>query len=317
MIRDFRSGSIVQDCLVTVLSMSEKPTKTGKTFWVLTICDSSGEAEAKVWSDYFNKCQIEAGKVIRMNAKIGEWNGKIDVNILQAQIVDDESPDDYRYRKPTLVFDIETAGVPFERLGEFEQDYLLHNLQKDLPEDEAKEKTALFSLYGQVVAIAGMDPFTQKGVILTISDKPLTCENKNFMVCTYPNETQLLQGFWELTPDYEQFVTYNGREFDWPYLLIRSGINRVKVPLVIDHHNSNKFIDLQDKLKQGRAFKLQAICRAFGISDPKEKGVSGLHVSRLFTEGQIQEIVDYVSRDVLATGELYKLWYQYLSGLNN
>lgn len=95
----------------------------------------------------------------------------------------------------------------------------------------------------------------------------------------------MLTKFWGLTQEYQRFVTYNGRGFDWPFLIIRSGINRVKVPMEIDHYNKHKFIDLADHLRQGgRQFKLEAFCRAFGITNPKEKGVSGLLVSQLYYE---------------------------------
>jgi len=49
-------------------------------------------------------------------------------------------------------------------------------------------------------------------------------------------------------------------------------------------------------------------------SNPKDKGVSGLHVSGLFSQGKIREIGDYVSRDVISTAQLYDTWKKYMAG---
>ena len=63
-----------------------------------------------------------------------------------------------------------------------------------------------------------------------------------------------------------------------------------------------------------RPFRLEQLCKAFGISNPKEDGVSGMEVANLYRAGKIGEILKYVSRDVLATAELYTLWKTYLAG---
>jgi hypothetical protein len=57
-----------------------------------------------------------------------------------------------------------------------------------------------------------------------------------------------------------------------------------------------------------RAYKLEAVCKAIGITNPKEKGVSGLLVSDLYKQKKHQSIIDYVTRDVVSTAELYKYW---------
>ncbi|MDD4938474.1 MAG: ribonuclease H-like domain-containing protein, partial [Candidatus Shapirobacteria bacterium] len=110
------------------------------------------------------------------------------------------------------------------------------------------------------------------------------------------------------------FVTYNGDNFDFPYLVIRSGINRIKVPMEIKRWSSDKFLDLQTKIRQSHAFKLEMLCKAFGITNPKQDGVDGSEVSNLFYAHEFNKIADYVARDAVATSELYLIWKGFMSG---
>jgi predicted PolB exonuclease-like 3'-5' exonuclease len=123
-----------------------------------------------------------------------------------------------------------------------------------------------------------------------------------------------LTEFWKIATEYELFVTYNGDNFDFPYLMIRSGINRVKMPFEVKKWGSDKFIDLQLKIKQSHAFKLEMLCKAFGIENPKEAGVHGNDVNELFDNKDFQKIADYVARDAYSTSQLYMIWKEYMSG---
>jgi hypothetical protein len=51
-----------------------------------------------------------------------------------------------------------------------------------------------------------------------------------------------------------------------------------------------------------------------GILNPKEEGTSGEDVAKLFNEGNIKQISDYVSRDTKATSQLYQVWKEYIAG---
>jgi hypothetical protein len=88
----------------------------------------------------------------------------------------------------------------------------------------------------------------------------------------------------------------------------------VKVPFET-RGGGDKFVDLAQKIQMSfRSFKLEQVCKAFGITNPKQEGVSGMEVARLYREGRLQDIVEYVGRDVMATNELYVVWKKYLSG---
>ena len=311
----FEANELIRDQHFLVKSREVRKTVKGDEYYILQLCNPNGIIEAKIWNNNIAQCNFEEGKVIEINGKSQEYNGKIGIIIDSCQIVATEEASDYSPTVPTLVFDIETLGKNFEELDEVEQDYLLNNLEKAEPDKEiAKNKTALYSIFGIVCAIGAVDVGNKTGFVLSLSSKEIKPEKDNFIYKTFATEKELLEEFWKITPKYEQFVTYNGDTFDFPYLMIRSGINRVKVPFEIKKWGSDKFLDLQTKIRQNHGFKLEMLCKAFGITNPKEKGVHGDDVTRLYNEEEFNKIADYVARDAVATTELYLIWKNYMSG---
>lgn len=311
-------NELIRDRHFLVLNKEMKQTRSGDSYYVLELSDSSGKIEAKIWNNNIAHCNFEVGKVIEISGKSQEYNGRVGLIIDSCQVVENEDASGYSPKTPTLVFDIETVGKKFDELDEKEQEYLLNNLSKDDEDKEAaKLKTALWSLFGYVCAIGCFNPDTKKGVVLSLTPgevQELTPESDNFTYKSFPDEKSLLDEFWKVAESYERFVTYNGDSFDFPYLLIRSGINRVKVPIAFKKWSEN-VIDLQNKFKQSnRAFKLEMLCKAFGVENPKEAGVSGGDVSTLFEKKEYNTIADYVSRDAYSTSGLYLIWKEYMSG---
>lgn len=243
-----------------------------------------------------------------------KYNGKISLVLESCQIVNSEEAVDFTPKIPTLVFDIETVGQDFETLDQREQEYLLNNLTVEVEDKEkAKKRTSLFAIFAMVAAIGGWDVEQNKGKVLMATKKEVKLKNKNFIFQSCGDEKQLLEEFWKESLKFKKFVTYNGSSFDFPFLIIRSGVNRVKVPMSIKRYDNN-FIDLQEKIRQKHGFKLEFLCRAFGIDNPKEMGIDGEKVSELYQEGKFQEIANYVAADVTATVQLYQTWKEFMSG---
>ena len=86
------------------------------------------------------------------------------------------------------------------------------------------------------------------------------------------------------------------------------------VPFEIKKWGSDKFIDLFNRIKQSHGYKLEILCKAFGIENPKEAGVHGGDVNELFDNKDFQKIADYVARDAFSTSRLYMIWKEYMSG---
>lgn len=311
----FGPNELIRDEHFLVLNKEIRQTKNGDNFWILELSNSEGKIEAKIWGNNLPQCDVEIGKIIEINGKTQEYNGKISLIVDRCQVVSSEEISEYKEKTSTLVFDIETVGKKFEELDEREQDYLLNNLEKNEEDKEkAKDKAALYSIFGKVCAIGAWDFIENKGKVFIISDKDLVPEKDSYEYFVFKDEKDLLESFWKMTADFEKFVTYNGDTFDFPYLMIRSGINRVKVPFEVKKWGSDRFIDLQNKIRQSHGFKLEMLCKAFGIENPKEKGVEGSEVTKLFYGGEYQKIADYVARDVYSTNELYKIWKEFMSG---
>ncbi|NMC36638.1 hypothetical protein GYA49_06395 [Candidatus Beckwithbacteria bacterium] len=316
-LKNLKKGEFITDKLA-VLKVEEKQTRQGKPFLLAELSHASGLIVGKVWEDALNNALLKSGRAYRITAQVDSYRDEVNLNISQATPLDEEI-DQYLASRSTMVFDIETAGKAFEDLEEWDQNYLLHTLQRQAKtEKEAKQATGLYPLYGQVVAIGMYNPVSQNGMVYVLSAKKTTLkpENKDFKYQVFEKESQLLEAFWQTANKYERFVTYNGTGFDFPFLAFRSAFNQIKVPFEI-HSRQDFHIDLMYKFSGGNtyhAYKLEALCRAFGISNPKAKGVSGLHVSKLFEKGKYQEIADYVARDAHATSQLYQIWRNFMAG---
>lgn len=315
MINQIKSGDKIIDLHVLVRKVDKKTTKNGDIYYDLELSDSSGVIMAKIWNNAIANCQFEIGKIIEVNGLTQEYGGKVSLIIGSCQIVNSEEIAEFRANIPTLVFDIETIGKDFKELDSEEQDYLLNNLERNTEDKkEAKGKTGLYSIFGKVCAIGGYDSNLSKGFALILGKGEIIPENENFKYHVFENEKDLLVKFWEIARKYELFVTFNGTSFDFPYLVIRSGINRVKINYEMKKYG-NDHVDLMTKLNQnGRGYKLEMLCKAFGVKNPKAEGVHGGDVNNLFKAKEYNKIADYVSRDVVATNELYRIWKEFLSG---
>ena len=136
------------------------------------------------------------------------------------------------------------------------------------------------------------------------------------------DEAGILEQFWLLAKRYDTFVTYNGRGFDIPFILMRSMVHRIRPTkqLMAGRYLYQQLdgainLDLMDQLSYygaTRPGKLHMVCQALGIPSPKESG-NGAAVQQQFEEGRYREIADYNLADVVATSELYRLWQDFLA----
>lgn len=313
-------GSLVADKFLLIES-SEKPTKNGSKFLLLKLAHKDGNLDGKVWSNAMSRVNIKPGSVVYLEGKIEEYNGQSSMIVEEGYTLHDEDPTAFMNEvkaTPTMVFDIETVGVPFETIETESQKYLVERLERAQTEEEielAKGKTGLYPLFGYVGAIGLLDT-RQKGVVLLLNDSPVEMEDSRYTCETFATEKELLTRFWEIASKYQRFVSFNGAGFDWPFLVFRSGVNRVKVSVPIKQWNRDENnIDLAAEIPPSRSmYKLAEVNKAMGLSNPKEAGVDGGDVTRLFAENKQSDVAQYVARDVSSTLELYELWRTYMSG---
>jgi hypothetical protein len=214
----------------------------------------------------------------------------------------------------TLAFDIEVAGFPWSEVDEITRGYLLNRAKTPEDRDAVPERTALFPGLGKVIAIGLWDLERDKGIMLL--EGPSTPEQDWEKVAHSRlfrgSESEILRRFWEIVGKPRvRLVSYNGRGYDGPILMIRSaqlGV-RPSVQLVPYRYDIGQHCDLFDVLGfQGglrEHYSLDYWCRRFDIESPKGS-IDGSQVGRAYRDGKIDDIGEYCLRDVRATGELFK-----------
>jgi predicted PolB exonuclease-like 3'-5' exonuclease len=107
-------------------------------------------------------------------------------------------------------------------------------------------------------------------------------------------------------------VTYNGRSFDLPVIVMRSLCHGIPLPWyyrdrdVRYRYSAEGHLDLCDWLAEhgaARAGKLDAIARLIGL--PGKIGVDGSQVDGLYRAGQIEQVQRYCLADVAQTALLF------------
>lgn len=230
-----------------------------------------------------------------------------------------------------LIFDIETVGENFDDLDETTKDNLTHWIKRTSGSDDEfrlslediKNGMGLSPLTGQVVAIGVLDYAKDEGAVYyQAPGKKIEEAREGGIKFEQMGEKEMLEKFWKLAEKYDEFVSFNGRGFDVPFLVARSAVHRVRPTkdLMSNRYlSSQKYgalhIDLQDQLtfygsvrKKG---SLHLWSRAMGIKSPKADGVTGDDVAKLFKEKKFMEIAKYNVGDIRATRELYKIWNEF------
>ena len=217
-----------------------------------------------------------------------------------------------------IVFDIETAGVDFDSLDVAQQEYWLRFADSEEDAAAVREKLGLYPLTGEVVALGLFNPDSGKGAVyFQAPDSGEAPSGEDDMLYEPASEKEILEKFWEEVPRHDEFVTFNGRSFDCPFVIIRSAIHRIKATRdLLPNRFVGPHIDLMDRLTffgaTRRRYSLDMWCRAFGIESPKDQGISGGDVKQLFSAGRFLEIARYCGRDLVATADLLKYWEQYV-----
>jgi len=238
----------------------------------------------------------------------------------------------YTSNMPRLIFDIETIGEDFDKFDEITQENLTRWIKKDTESEEGyqrelenvKNGLGFSPLTGEVVVIGVLDYDKNQGVIyFQAPNKKIKDFEENGFKFKQATEKEMLESFWNGIKNYQEFVSFNGRGFDVPFLMIRSAIcgirpskNLMSNRYLGSQNYEAKHIDLMDQLSFYGALRkrgnLHLYSRAFGIKSPKAEGITGDDVDRLFKEGKFEDVVKYNKNDLIATKELFEYWNKYL-----
>ncbi len=217
-----------------------------------------------------------------------------------------------------VVFDIETIGSDFDEFPSAVQKYILGEGEDEKKNHEAKEKLGFWPLTGEIAAICLLNPDTNKGRVYFQAPgdkiKPLIEEGIEYLAM---GEKEILEKFWQEIKNYDQFITFNGRKFDCPFIALRSGVLKVRPTrnIMPYRYSDQEHIDLLDQLTfydAFRRFSLDFYCRTFKLDSAKLEGMSGDKVQDYFKKGKFLEIAKYCAADVKATAELFERWEKYI-----
>ncbi|MGD8307291.1 MAG: ribonuclease H-like domain-containing protein [Ignavibacteria bacterium] len=225
-----------------------------------------------------------------------------------------------------IIFDIETCAYPFNSLTESQQEYLLRYAEKEIDADRRKEQIdqsirymSLYPLTAKCIAIGIYDIDKSKSFVYYESAEAEEWQSEDKLIhCKGLSEEEMLKSFWKIIDVTDTVVTFNGRNFDIPFLMIRSAMLKVKPAknLMGNRYDINTHIDLLDQFTFygiTRKFNLDFYCKAFGIESPKTKEISGMEVKNLYEAGKLKEIASYCAKDIYATYQLYEIWNNYLN----
>ncbi len=215
---------------------------------------------------------------------------------------------------PTITFDIEVAGFPWEEVDEITRGYLLARAKSAEAREAVSERTALTLGLGKVIAIGMWLVEEDRGMLLLEgrSQEKRDWEKVPKSQILRGGEAELLEGFWDVVrKNRGRLVSYNGRAYDGPVLMVRSAQLGIRPTLNLSGYRYDiaAHTDLMDVFSflgtTRESYSLDYWCRRFDIESPKGS-IDGSQVARAYREGKIEDIGEYCLRDVRATAALYR-----------
>lgn len=237
-----------------------------------------------------------------------------------------------------LIYDIETVALPWESFSESQQEYILRNAETEAEKEKKLSEMALSPLTSQIVCLGlQMMQSNEAGNYEFINRVAYSNKNQNNNEeteqiklstgddCYICSEKKIIESFWKIFKKYPNIhlITFNGRNFDAPYIMLRSALLAIKPTRNLMAGTKFSYplhTDLADQLSffsgsfygATKRFNFDFYTRAFGITSPKSEGIDGSKVAEFFHNNRYTEIAEYCLRDVVATWELFLKWKEFL-----
>lgn len=217
-----------------------------------------------------------------------------------------------------IIFDIETAGKDFDALDKGTQEYLLKWAESEEEIKDVKESLSFYPLTAEIITIGMLNPETDKGAVyFQAPETAIAPFEENGIRFETGSEKEILERFWNTVKSYKEIITFNGRGFDCPFILVRSALHKIKPTKdLMPNRYSGSHVDLLDQLTfygaSRRRFSLDMWCKTFGIKSPKEDGITGYDIKDLFANKRYTDIARYCFGDIKATKELFHYWENYI-----
>lgn len=210
-----------------------------------------------------------------------------------------------------MSFDIETVPQisPLSNIQTEELSRKLDNYLSKRSENEDIEEAKRL--------LMGTSPYFGEIICIGLGGEDASGEFKSLSIIG--TEKEILQKFWKRITDFRgTFVSYNGLEFDVPFILARSMKHGIKVTnkTFIDTRRFQRYphFDVKQILSDWDKFRsctLHLACDHLGIPSPKEGEIKAKDVAQAYADGRIDEIQKYCLRDVRATLQIFKIVREY------
>src|ERR1700737_2850772 len=131
----------------------------------------------------------------------------------------------------SVVFDIETGGLEWESLDDAQRTYLQKNARTDDERQKLPEMLSLWPFTGRIVVLAMVNPESGRGRVWYEKTDGRMEETSSDRLFTFIGDTEpiFLSEFWKAVARFQRFVTFNGRCFDGPFLMLRSAMLGIPV----------------------------------------------------------------------------------------
>lgn len=222
----------------------------------------------------------------------------------------------------TLVFDIETVGKSWDLFDETVKRSLLKHTTSLDEETRVQNRLSLSPFTGEIVSLSVYDVERKSGIVYA-SGIGESYREGDFS--HHPRtEREMLEDFWEGAIQYDTFVTYNGRVFDVPFLMMRSAMYGIRPSVALAGRrfllNQREIfhVDIFDQFTWYGAFQrwpsLRVACDAFGVVYGNSEA-GGEDIAELFRKKKFRDIARHAMSDTIATHALYEKWLAYLAPL--
>ena len=326
------------DVYAVLRTWQELTTKAGDPYANLELADLSGVRRGRIWSRaneaFAALRELAPDTPVKLRCQVESFKNQIQLNVEQLREVAakdaQEGYDKSALFDPALdlVGDLvcKTLVIDIETVPAFERRELPTTVAETLArfadrrEMEASTVMSLSPFFGKAISLAvgdgDADPDAQEVTVLAVPPTPDSRERRVHVgnagertEIRFVEEADLLRAFWALAGRAKVVVTYNGRNFDIPFLMGRSLVREIpaRVDLLSNRYSLQPHLDLLDLLGQhGRSpATLDVVCWSLGIQSPKGH-MDGSMVAPAYAKGEIEEIAIYNANDVRATTRVYQ-----------
>jgi len=218
-----------------------------------------------------------------------------------------------------LIIDIETIPIdnPEQALEPF-----MENLRTRSKVDPMKVAAELADKKRNFIDKAALSPLSSRVACIGYAEVTMrdeqdleTVANKvEYGMIKFGNEFAMLMEFKALVEKYQHLVTFNGRSFDFPYLMFRAALHDIplKLPTYYKNTRDGHFdlaqhladLSLITNLDSAQQYvSMSKWCRYFGYP---EKSMDSRNIKKYLQEGKEDEVYEYCIGDIEITFRLLK-----------